>query len=467
MLGGGRVITGWNKYDDRLWTAELPEVKAGKWHFRQLYVNGQSQQRAKTPNKGFLRVSKQLPDGGKAPSNKTPCRQFGFKPGDLNPKWTNLQDVEVVVYHFWTDTHLSIQSSDAAENIVTFAYPSRKQFTDDNTKDGARYVAENVFEALDEPGEWYLNRKTGMLYYWPKPGENMTRAEVVAPRLPVLLQLCGQPEKQRLVQHLAFRRLGFEHCHFELPSGEVNDMQASVAVAAAVNLVGARHCTLENCELNNLGGYAVELRAGWRGDFPESQWASLGCAWKNYRGLMDEVRFYLRALSAEEIRAQYNGMKTVFGVTVNSEEAAREEIPAAQECLTAVAAAWKAGKHALVRTELEEVLKMKQVPAHYRSYVQLRRAQSFQTETNAAGARAAYQALADDRTAPEVHRQEARDMIREMDRVAKGLPARDPLATRSRPRRTRLPWRLLVGRHRQRLSGAKRNRPTKPKRLQT
>ena len=39
VLSGGQSITGWEKGPDKLWTVTLPEVKAGKWYFRQLFVN--------------------------------------------------------------------------------------------------------------------------------------------------------------------------------------------------------------------------------------------------------------------------------------------------------------------------------------------------------------------------------------------------------------------------------------------
>ena len=44
-----------------------------------------------------------------------------------------------------------------------------------------RYYVENVFEELDEPGEWYLNRIAGTLYYYPFAGEKMADMEVIAP----------------------------------------------------------------------------------------------------------------------------------------------------------------------------------------------------------------------------------------------------------------------------------------------
>ncbi|HYG35691.1 MAG TPA: hypothetical protein VEC99_12945, partial [Clostridia bacterium] len=192
VLSGGRRITGWRKHNEKLWVADLPEVNSGAWRFNQLYVNGELRPRARTPNKGFYIVAG-CPEGTpKTVNYHKDCQSFEFKPGDIRADWTNLQDVEVIVYHFWTDSHLPIKSVDATSNLVTFVHKAGKVFTDDFTENGARYVVENVFEALDEPGEWYLNRRTGSLYYMPKPGEEMDKVEFIAPRLPAFLHLRGK-----------------------------------------------------------------------------------------------------------------------------------------------------------------------------------------------------------------------------------------------------------------------------------
>lgn len=52
VLSGGRKINGWQRGQGRLWTVELPEVKAGQWYFRQLFVDGRRANRARTPNPG-------------------------------------------------------------------------------------------------------------------------------------------------------------------------------------------------------------------------------------------------------------------------------------------------------------------------------------------------------------------------------------------------------------------------------
>jgi hypothetical protein len=123
---------------------------------------------------------------------------------------------------------------------------------------------ENVREGLDAPGEWYLDRKTGELAVRAKPGEDLARAEVIAPVAPALVRLAGDAATGRLVEHVAFRGLRFEHAHFELPKGNSNDRQGSASVPAAIVLKGARHCAFERCEVTRIGTFAFELQDGCR-----------------------------------------------------------------------------------------------------------------------------------------------------------------------------------------------------------
>ena len=262
VLDGGRRSSGWKKHDDKLWVAELPEVASGTWRFRQLYVNGQQRVRARTPNTGYLRVAG-CPEGTpKTAHYHKDCQSFQFSPGDIRADWANLSDVEVIVYHFWTDSHLPIKTVDTVSNLVTFAHKAGKTFTDDFSEDGARYIVENVFEGLDAPGEWYLNRRTGQLFYFPMPGEDLARAEVVAPFSPAHLRLEGNPAERRYVEHLRFRNLTFVHSRFELPPGNSNDQQGSASVPATVTLRGARYCAFEQCRFSNLGTFAFDVMAG-------------------------------------------------------------------------------------------------------------------------------------------------------------------------------------------------------------
>ena len=262
VLDGGRRINGWRKHDDKLWVAMLPEVAKGEWYFRQLFVNGQQRVRARTPNQGYLTVAA-CPEGTpKTADYHKDCQTFEFKPGDIRADWTNLTDVEVIVYHFWTDSHVPILSVDSEKNLVTFAHKAGKVFTDDFTENGARYIVENVFEGLDAPGEWYLNRRSGELFYYPLPGEEPAKAEVVAPVSPAHLRLEGRAAERAYVEHLNFWNLSFRYSRFELPPGNSNDRQGSSSVPAAITLRGARSCAFEQCHVSLLGTFAFDVMAG-------------------------------------------------------------------------------------------------------------------------------------------------------------------------------------------------------------
>lgn len=261
VLSGGKVITGWREENGR-WITDIPDVKNGGWDFIQLFVNGQLRHRARIPNEGFNIVAG-FPEGTpKTVGYHTDCKRFQYAPGDIDPNWKNIGDVEVIVYHFWTDSHLPIESIDAETRTVTFKHRAGKVFTDDFTEDGARYIVENVYEGLDAPGEWYLDRKTGVLEYIPMPGETLADAEIIAPVIRKFLSIEGDPMNREFVEHITFRGLSFQYTNWRLPVGNSNDRQGSASVPAAITSVGARHIAFENCIVKNIGTWAFELRDG-------------------------------------------------------------------------------------------------------------------------------------------------------------------------------------------------------------
>ena len=131
----------------------------------------------------------------------------------------------------------------------------------------ARYYVENAFELLDSPGEWYLNRKTGRLYYMPLPGEDIGKA-AVATALDSFLIIDGGSTPESSVQHLTFRGLSFEHAEAwiqEEPESKV-PLQGSIYVPAAIQLYGARHCSFESCRIGHISQYAMHFARGCQHD---------------------------------------------------------------------------------------------------------------------------------------------------------------------------------------------------------
>jgi hypothetical protein len=273
ILSGGRPIRGWKPttVDGRsLWVADVPEAQNGKWYFRELWVNGTRAVRARYPNKGYLKIA-EVPD--KSQDWTKGQQRFRFAAGDLKA-WKTLKDAEVIVMCRWVESHLPIKDVDEKERVITFG--KRAVF---ELGPGDPYYVEGAFEALDEPGEWYLDGGNGKAYYMPRPGETPGKVEAVAPVLSQVLRCEGKPREKSWIEGVQFKGLSFSHTEWYFPSGfasgknapeiepapkpEIGGFgQAAVGVPAAVWGEGTRNCTFERCRFVDLGDYGLELAGG-------------------------------------------------------------------------------------------------------------------------------------------------------------------------------------------------------------
>jgi hypothetical protein len=78
------------------------------------------------------------------------------------------------------------------------------------------YYLTNAIQFLNKPGEWYLDAINRKVYYLPHPGENMSKADVVAPVLENLLTIKGTIDNP--VQYVQFKNISFKHSSWLLPS---------------------------------------------------------------------------------------------------------------------------------------------------------------------------------------------------------------------------------------------------------
>ena len=176
---------------------------------------------------------------------------------------------------------------------------------------------------------------------------------------------------------------------------------------------------------------ATALPPAFIGDFSAGGELTLGSEWHNYWGLMDEVRVDRRALPPAEIKAEYARFKSTFGVIESPETVAAERREAIMETLARTHEAWANGDFKAVRSACALVTAAPEAPAALRSYAHLRIAQSFAAERLPDLARLEYARIAATDAYPEVHRDEARERVAELERVARGLPARDPSGSRT------------------------------------
>ena len=272
VVSGGTVITGWKAttvHGRKAWVAELPDVKKGKWYFRQLFVNGERRPRTRLPREGLYHFAGLVGANRKTRWGKGQVK-MRFAEGHLSGKWHNLGDVEVIVHHLWSESRLPIKSVDDTKRIVEFDRRSVFKLAEDHRPEPGRYYVENVLEALDTPGQWYLDRRKGLLYYLPRKGETIRKTEIVAPRLPQLVRIEGSDDG-RWVRHLHLQGITFANTEWELPDGCAGFAQAAVAVhgfphlpsgcPGAVTLRRVEHCSVRGCTVAHVGTYAVELEA--------------------------------------------------------------------------------------------------------------------------------------------------------------------------------------------------------------
>lgn len=264
IVSGGRPISGWRKGEGSLWTAVVPGVKEGRWRFHQLFVDGHRRTRARTPNVGFLYTAGVLSPFDHAKwyeSDIAAKRGFVFRDRDIR-RWANFEDALVVIYHSWTTSLHFITEMDPKERIVKLAPISTwpiGYWWEYNT----RYHVENVFEALDEPGEWYLDRSTGTLSYWPMPGEDLAKAETIAPVVrQTLMAFKGQPAAKKYVEHVRFRGISFQHTDLLLAPDMPTDQQGATERLPLVAAEGLRHGVFEDCEIAHAGENGLWLDAG-------------------------------------------------------------------------------------------------------------------------------------------------------------------------------------------------------------
>lgn len=229
VISGGVAVTGWKrgcnhpaipeKLKQKIWSAEAPLIGNRRVETRQMWVNGHKVQRAA-----------QFPDGGLE-------RMIDFNPEEqtitipvsqsVNPeRLQNAGQLEMIVHQRWAIAILRVKSIDAKDGqaVVRFHEPeSHLEFAHPwpqpvigGEKGNSSFCLTNALELLDQPGEWFQEYPSGMIYYYPQADENMETAEVIIPALETLVTIDGT--LSRPVKHIQFNGITFAHTSWMRPS---------------------------------------------------------------------------------------------------------------------------------------------------------------------------------------------------------------------------------------------------------
>jgi parallel beta-helix repeat protein len=254
-LSAGRELRGW-QYDATRRVAQLilPAVRKGKWFFRELWIDGARRSRCRHPARGYSLVTGS-PDAKVGGEWGVDCRRLAVQAGAFEPD-LDLTDAELVYTTKWVECRSAIRRVDRRRNVVTLEKPGRLPMERDP------FYVENSADTFPQPGRWVLESAGGRLRYQWLAGEDLPKANVVAPVHPHVIVLAGRPERKRYVEHLRFEGLVFAHTQWHLPPDISGFGQADIGVPGAVSGTGVRQCAFCACRFQHLGTYGLELKGG-------------------------------------------------------------------------------------------------------------------------------------------------------------------------------------------------------------
>ena len=231
ILTGARAVNDFKPYQGKILQADVGAQGLKGVAFKQLFFSGRRQILARTPNfdprnpygGGWAYVDGKLVSMyGDQPGDDK--RKLVYKAGDM-PEMARPTEAEVFIFprYNWWNNCVRVASVDRAAHTLTLAADCSYAI-----RPGDRYYLRNVFEALDSPGEWYLDQQAGTLYFWPP--KKITRDSVTASTLSNLLQM-------KDAAYVTFQGFVMEGC----------DQTGLV-------LQGCRHCTIAGNTIRNTVG---------------------------------------------------------------------------------------------------------------------------------------------------------------------------------------------------------------------
>jgi len=259
-ISGGRWVTDWKPVSDPAIKARLdPAVRdrvlqagmkaAGVTDYGEmsggfakqgstgieLFVDDAPMQIARYPNRGFIKIADVM---GPTPVNDRGHK--GTKEGIFRvedsrvARWAQESDPRAMGYWCWdwADERQKIASIDPRKLVVTLAPPWHSF----GYSAGQYFYGFNLLCEIDEPGEWYLDHASGLLYLLPPGGVAPKRAMVTV--IPSIVQM----EK---AAHIEMRGLILEG-----------------ARGKAVTMTDCDGCRVEGCTVRNSGSWGVWVSGG-------------------------------------------------------------------------------------------------------------------------------------------------------------------------------------------------------------
>ena len=240
VISGGTVLqTKWKRYRGGIMKSKIQGVE----EIDMLFGDGRLLTMARFPNYDSTAVRFH----GTSADATSPERVKGWK----NPEGGFLHAMH---RDDWGDFHYRITGKDNDGNLELEGGHQNNRpmgIHKDNR------MVENIFEELDAPGEWYFDKTSKTLYYYPLPGEDPDRMTFEAARLKNLVSLKGS--KNNPVRNVTLSGLAFRHAARTFMEEYEPLLRSDWTIyrGGAIFLEGTEDCHIKGCDITDVGGNGV------------------------------------------------------------------------------------------------------------------------------------------------------------------------------------------------------------------
>lgn len=261
IVSGGQAIKGWSLHDRE---KNIYKASVGDLEFRQIYVNGTRGVRARHPNRtSEVTLGEYL--GGAGVTGGKP-HQLNVQAAELSgwEKWSHLNEVEVVMITHWKQKRARIAGISGA--TISFQAPENVAPSMFHMEQGGTpHWYENAPEFLDAEGEFYLDTGSDTLFYKPRTDEDLSTAEVIAPKVEALFDFRGTSPAEA-VHNLLIEGITFQYSNWTKPSSKGYQVMQSATwlesdgrspIPGAIQLQNASDVVIRSCTVQRTGAHGI------------------------------------------------------------------------------------------------------------------------------------------------------------------------------------------------------------------
>ena len=244
---------------------DLGTMEAGKsWGASapglEVFFNDEPMTLSRWPNEGYVTIPEVF---GERPQDIRGTKGFMdgiFRyEGDRPTRWVDEKDIMLHGYWFWdwADQRLKVKSIDTEQRRITLEPEPQHSY---GFRKGMYYYAYNLLPELDRAGEWYLDRDSGILYFWPP--SDLGQGQAMVSLVPTLIRVTGASD-------VSFRGLTLEGTRGTAFSASgVNRVFLAQSVIRNTGAWGAgmsgKESGMLGCDLYNLADGGISVDGGER-----------------------------------------------------------------------------------------------------------------------------------------------------------------------------------------------------------